>query len=50
VTCLLAARQQAVLPPRRPAPPASPDTPHAADLGADTSAVLAWLADRAAAC
>ena len=50
VTCPLAGRQQAVLPPRRPAPSASPSTSHAAYLGADTSAVLAWLADRAAAC
>jgi hypothetical protein len=50
VTCRLSGRQQAVLPPRRPATSASLATSHAADLGADTSAVLAWLADRAAAC
>jgi hypothetical protein len=50
VTCPLSGRQQAVLPPRRPAPPASPSPSHAAYLGADTSAVLAWLADRTAAC
>jgi len=50
VTCPLSGRQQAVLPPRRPAPPVSPDTPPAADLGADGGAVLAWLVGRAAAC
>jgi len=50
VTCPLSGRRQAVLPPRRPAPSASPSTSHAAYLGADTSAVLAWLAGRAAAC
>lgn len=50
VTCPLSGRQQAVLPPRRPAPSASPSTSRAAHLGADTSAVLAWLADLAAAC
>jgi hypothetical protein len=50
VTCPLTGRQQAVLPPHRPAPPASPATSHAADLGADTSAVLAWLTDRTAEC
>jgi CoA-transferase family III len=50
VTCPLSGRQQAVLPPRRPARPANLAAPHAADLGADTGAVLAWLAGRAAAC
>jgi hypothetical protein len=50
VICPLSGRQQAVLPPRRPAPPVSPSAPRAADLGADTGAVLAWLAGRAAAC
>jgi len=50
VPCPLSGRQQAVLPPRRPAPSASPSTSHAGYLGADTSAVLAWLADRAASC
>jgi hypothetical protein len=28
----------------------SPSAPRAAELGADTGAVLAWLAGRAAAC
>ena len=47
VRCLWSRREQAVLPPRRPAPPAAG---HAAEPGADTGAVLAWLADRTAAC
>jgi hypothetical protein len=50
VTCPRAGRRQAVLPPRRPVPPPGPMARHAPDLGADTSAVLAWLACRAAAC
>jgi len=49
VVCPRSHREQAVLAPRRPAPPAGP-AGHAAELGADTSAVLAWLADRRAAC
>ncbi len=49
VSCPRYHRVQAVLPPRRPAGPAG--TPaHAAELGADASAVLAWLAGRRAAC
>ena len=47
VRCPRSGREQAVLPPRRPAPPAAG---HAAELGADTGAVLAWLAGRPAAC
>jgi crotonobetainyl-CoA:carnitine CoA-transferase CaiB-like acyl-CoA transferase len=47
VSCPRLHREQAVLPPRRPAPPAG-TAGHAAELGADTSAVLAWLADRSA--
>jgi len=50
VACPRSGRQQAVLPPRRPAPSARPATPPAADLGADTRAVLAWLADQVPAC
>jgi crotonobetainyl-CoA:carnitine CoA-transferase CaiB-like acyl-CoA transferase len=50
VTCPRSGRRQAVLPPRRPVPPLGPMARHAADLGADTSAVLAWLAGRGAAC
>ena len=50
VTCPRSGRRQAVLQPRRPVPPPDPMARHAADLGADTSAVLAWLAGRAAAC
>jgi crotonobetainyl-CoA:carnitine CoA-transferase CaiB-like acyl-CoA transferase len=50
VTCPLSGRRQAVLQPRRPAPPLSLAAPRAAELGADTGAVLAWLAGRAAAC
>jgi crotonobetainyl-CoA:carnitine CoA-transferase CaiB-like acyl-CoA transferase len=50
VTCRRAGRRQAVLPPRRPVPPPGSRARHAPDLGADTSAVLAWLAGRAAAC
>ncbi|TVZ02753.1 CoA transferase [Trebonia kvetii] len=49
VACPRSHRAQAVLPPRRPAPPAGPAA-HAPELGADTSAVLAWLARRPAAC
>jgi CoA-transferase family III len=49
VTCPRSHREQAVLAPRRPAPPAGPAR-HAAELGADTTAVLAWLAGRRAAC
>ncbi len=47
VTCPRSRRGQAVLPPRRPAPPAAA---HAAQIGADTGAVLAWLAGRHARC
>ena len=50
VTCPRSGRRQAVLQPRRPVPPPDPMARHAADLGADTSAVLAGLAGRAAAC
>ena len=46
VACPRSGREQAVLPPRRPAPPAAP----APELGADTSTVLAWLARRPTAC
>jgi crotonobetainyl-CoA:carnitine CoA-transferase CaiB-like acyl-CoA transferase len=49
VTCPRSGRRQAVLPPRRPVPP-GPTARAAPDLGADTSAVLAWLAGRADAC
>jgi hypothetical protein len=49
VSCPRLHRGQAVLPPRRPAPLAGMPA-HAAELGADTSAVLAWLTGRAAAC
>ena len=49
VVCPRSHREQAVLVPRRPAPPAGPAR-RAAELGADTSAVLAWLAGRRAAC
>jgi crotonobetainyl-CoA:carnitine CoA-transferase CaiB-like acyl-CoA transferase len=49
VACPRSRREQAVLPPRRPSPPAGPAR-HAAELGADTGAVLAWLAGRRAAC
>jgi hypothetical protein len=49
VACPRSRREQAVLGPRRPQPPAGP-VRHAAELGADTSAVLAWLAGRRAAC
>jgi hypothetical protein len=50
VACPRSGRRQAVLPPRRPAPPTSPVARHAAALGADTSAVLAWLDGRTAVC
>jgi crotonobetainyl-CoA:carnitine CoA-transferase CaiB-like acyl-CoA transferase len=49
VTCPRSGREQAVMPPRRPAPPAGAAA-HAAELGADTSAVLAWLAGRRTPC
>jgi CoA-transferase family III len=49
VSCPRLHREQAVLAPRRPSPPAGPGR-HAAELGADTSAVLEWLAGRRAAC
>ena len=45
-------REQAVLPPRRPRPFAragAGDGGRAPELGADTGAVLAWLAGRPAA-
>jgi len=47
VACPLLHRAQAIRPPRRPASLAST---HAAAQGADTSAVLAWLTGRPAAC
>ena len=43
VRCPRSDREQAVLPPRRPAP-----SGRAAELGADTATVLAWLAGRPA--
>lgn len=49
VLCPPSGRTQAVLPARRQAPPAGP-TAHAPELGADTSAVLEWLARTARAC
>jgi CoA-transferase family III len=49
VSCPRLHRVQAVLPPRRPTVPAG-TAAHAAELGADTSAVLAWLDGRRAAC
>ena len=49
VACPRSHAEQAVLAPRRPAPLADP-AGHAAELGADTGAVLAWLAGRRAAC
>lgn len=49
VICPPLHRAQDVLPPRRPAAPAG-TAAHAAELGADTSAVLAWLTGRRAAC
>jgi crotonobetainyl-CoA:carnitine CoA-transferase CaiB-like acyl-CoA transferase len=49
VACPRSHREQAVLPPRRPSPHGGPAR-HAAELGADTGAVLAWLAGRRAAC
>jgi crotonobetainyl-CoA:carnitine CoA-transferase CaiB-like acyl-CoA transferase len=49
VSCPRFHHEQAVLAPRRPASPAGP-VRHAAELGADTSAVLAWLDGRRAAC
>jgi crotonobetainyl-CoA:carnitine CoA-transferase CaiB-like acyl-CoA transferase len=47
VRCPRSRREQAVRPPRRPAPPAAG---RAAERGADTGAVLAWLAARPAPC
>ena len=49
VACPRSHREQAVLAPRRPASPAGPAR-RAAALGADTSAVLEWLAGRRAVC
>jgi CoA-transferase family III len=49
VACRRSRRQQAVLPPRRPVPPAGAAGP-APELGADNSQVLAWLAGRPRAC
>ncbi len=49
VACPRLHREQAVLPPHRPVPLAGAAA-HAAELGADTSAVLAWLAARHAVC
>jgi hypothetical protein len=49
VFCVSLGQEQAVLAPRRPALPTSP-AERAPDLGADTAAVLAWLADRAERC
>ena len=47
VRCPRSRREQAVRPPRRPAPPAAG---RAAERGADTGEVLAWLAARPAPC
>ena len=47
VRCPRSRREQAVRPPRRPAPPAAG---RAAERGADTGAILAWLAARPAPC
>jgi len=49
VICPRHSRTQAVLPPRRPASPAGP-VRCAAEPGADTGAVLAWLAGRGGTC
>ena len=49
VTCPRTQGEQRVLPPRRPVPLAGP-AGRAAELGADTRAVLAWLSGRPAAC
>jgi crotonobetainyl-CoA:carnitine CoA-transferase CaiB-like acyl-CoA transferase len=49
VSCPRLHREQAVLAPGCPSPPAGPGR-HAPELGADTAAVLAWLAGRRAAC
>jgi crotonobetainyl-CoA:carnitine CoA-transferase CaiB-like acyl-CoA transferase len=49
VTCPCSPTAQAVLPPRRPVFPAGAPA-RAAELGADTGAVLAWLTGRDAAC
>jgi len=49
VTCPRSRREQEVLPPRQPAPPGGAAS-SAPGLGADTSAVLTWLAGRRAAC
>ena len=52
VSCPRTGRTQAVLPPRRPAPPPGrapgPGRAQAPELGADTAAVLGWLAGRLA--
>jgi len=50
VTCPQGGRRQAVLAPRRPVPSPGAMARHAADLGADTTAVLEWLASRSDAC
>jgi hypothetical protein len=47
VTCPRTPQEQAVMAPRRPAPPAG-QAGHAANLGQDTGAVLSWLAGRRA--
>jgi crotonobetainyl-CoA:carnitine CoA-transferase CaiB-like acyl-CoA transferase len=49
VVCPRTRRRQAVLPPRRPVPPAGPAAP-APELGAGTAAVLGWLARQRSAC
>lgn len=49
VTCPRSPVAQAVLPPRRPLFPSNSPA-HAAELGEDTEAVLAWLAGRHPAC
>ena len=49
VACPRWHREQVVLPPRRPVPPAGAAA-HAAELGTDTSAVLAQLSGQHAAC
>jgi hypothetical protein len=49
VACPRSPREQAVLPPRRPAPRTGAAV-HAAEIGADNGAVLAWLAGRHASC
>jgi hypothetical protein len=49
VACPCSHREQAILPPPRPVPIAGAGG-RAAELGADTSEVVAWLAGRPAAC